>query len=99
MSPRPSAETFPLAFPNQDPGDDLVAALSMVRVVIELLSEGHAIPASTAQNILTVIHTAVERIEPVADFLDKMPGDQRKPYAAARRQWIVRNAGRAEVIR
>lgn len=91
-----SPATFPIPFPNQDPRDDLVAALSTLRVVTELLGDGHSLSANMVQNVLTVIHFAIERMEPVADFLDNMPGDHRKGYIGARRQWILRNYGRAE---
>lgn len=93
-----ASATFPIPFPNQDPGDDLVAALSTLRVVTELLAEGLPLSASMATNILTVIYTAIDRIEPVAGFLDKMPGDHRKGYIAARRAWVLQKSGREDLL-
>lgn len=89
-----ASATFPIAYPNNDPGDDLVAALSTLRVVAELLADGQGLSKDMAQNVLTVIYAAVERMEPIATFLDRMPGDHRKGYIAARRAWVLEKSGR-----
>lgn len=76
------AAMIKLPHANTGPDHDLADALSMLRVVMELMGDGRGFSAEFTADLGVVINAARERIEPVFELIDRM--DLTDEYRAKR---------------
>lgn len=82
------AASFPVAYPGQQPGDDLHAALSLLHVAREALSTSDGASREYAAQLSAVISVAIDQLEPIGLLLDhRGSGDLRDAYLQSRREW------------
>jgi hypothetical protein len=89
-----SAE-FPIPNPGSSPAMDLGIALDILRVVAERLASDEPLPRESVIPLLCVLSCATDRLEPVLGYLESDTAPPRQEaYLAARRAWVLKNAGR-----
>lgn len=77
-----AAAMIKLPYANTGPNYDLADALSMLRVVMELMGDGRGFTAEFIVDLNVVLNAAKERIEPVFELIDRM--DLTDEYRAKR---------------
>ncbi|MCO5058609.1 MAG: hypothetical protein M9905_12175 [Rhizobiaceae bacterium] len=87
-------EGFPVPYSYQYPSDDLDAAISMLRVVTELMGDGRGCDREFMACLCITIDAAKDRLEPILIHLREIDRTDRSDrYLAARRQWILEHSG------
>lgn len=81
-TPSDVAAMIKLPRANASPGNDLADALSMLRVVLEVIGDGRGLDREFTSDIYVVIAAAKERIDPVFGLLDGL--DLIEEYRAKR---------------
>jgi hypothetical protein len=84
-----------LPYPGQDPSDELTNAVSLLRLMCAACNAANSkIITIEPIDLIVGLADAIDKIEPVLDFLNKLDVEgMAAQFAECRRQWVMQKGG------